>query len=610
MISKSTPTANIARRAGPPSWTLCVISSLMPLAFIAEAQDLSRVLPEPVPALVEPIAKPAPDTQAQLSLSESELAQLPARPGEAVILPELKGVRIVGDDSRLLPGIATLPEPVVVEEVLTLDNEIGKTIPLPFIGKPASQESIERLRVALKIALSMGGRSFSVVYIPPQDVTSGYLQIVVVESTIGQIRVEGNEHFSDTSYLSRLTQKEGEPVDPEALKVAVDRINQNSFRNAATRVEKGSEPGTTDIVIQARDRYPLRFFAGYNNTGTQTTKEDRLTAGVNWGNAFGLGHLWTLQVTSDVRAKHSKSISTNYTADLPHNHSVTVFGAYSETLGDVGPTLNQEGSSYQIGINYDIPFRKIGPNYSHRLQLGLDFKSSDNNLDFILPPFVLPISNNLTHIVQGRVEYRGTLPDELGTTAFGAKLTVAPGELSSRNDDAAFALSRSGATADYAYVQFDVSRNTKLPNLLPGWNWLVRGEAQFASQNLLGSEQFSAGGMGTVRGYEESEVVGDNALFFSQELSLPEMRPSRKIFKSDHPESLRPYLFHDYARTWNTDKLPGEQAFNLHSVGLGLRYQYAQYANLQFAYGWQLKDSGSSDTGDNRRAHISFQISY
>ncbi len=533
-----------------------------------------------------------------------------ARPSETVILPALRGVRLVADPAQVGVDDPGGDVGIQLDGVTLLSEADLSGVAEAVLGQPASRESMERLRVIVRGMLTLQGHPFSVVYAPPQDVTDGVVSYVVMESSLGQVRVEGNRHFPEASYLSRLDLPPGAGVDAAALRAGVDRLNRNSFRNVATRVEAGAEPGTTDVIIQVQDRFPWRVFGGYNNTGTQTTTEDRLSAGVTWGNVLGLGYVGTLQWSSDLEAEHSRSLSGNLTADLPGNRSLTVFGSYSEIESVPNGGFSQEGLSWQAGITLDQPLPDLGSRYTHGLQFGADFKVSDNNLEFALPPFVIPISDNLTHVSQVRAEYRGTLSDDWGATSWGLKLTASPGGLTDRNRDAAFDGSRAGATARYAYASVDVFRETSLAAFLPGASWTMRGEFQVATNNLLGSEQYSAGGSGSVRGYEQGEVVGDNGLFFSQELRLPTLHPARVLLKADLRDALTPYLFHDYARVWNVDRLPGERAFNLHSVGVGLTYQFTGHANLRAAYGWQLRDSGSSDTGDNTRLHLAANVSF
>jgi hemolysin activation/secretion protein len=548
------------------------------------------------------------DLSAQAA-STADVAAMAAQPGEDIILPALKGLRIVSDPS-LLERAYSPDGNIEILGVPSLQNEDTASLIGLFIDQPVSRESMERLQVALRLLLAQHGRAFSLVYTPPQDITDGRVQVVVQESVVGDVRVEGARYFGTERYLRRLGQIPDTPVDGRALSAGVDRINQNAFRNAATRVEAGAQPGTTDIILQVNERFPWRVFGGYSNTGTPTTKEDRLNAGVSWGNAFGLGHQMTVQWSSDPDAKYSRSISANYTSDLPLGQSITLFGAYSEIESVPRGGLSQAGTNWQLGFNYELPLPDIGHRYSHRLQLGADFKSSDNNIEFALPPFIIPISDNLTHILQARVAYKGRLTDRLGATSGGIKFVASPGGLTSENKDAAFRGSRAMARASYLYGSVDVLRETNLDAVLPGWRSMLRAEFQTSSGNLLGSEQFSAGGIGSVRGYEQGEVVGDNALFFSAELVAPSLQAARRLFGTTTQDALTSYVFYDYARVWNVDKLSGERPFNLSSVGIGLRYQLTEHGSLQAAYGWQLRDSGSRETDRNAHLHLSASMSF
>lgn len=535
---------------------------------------------------------------------------LTARESEAIILPHLNGVRLVADANRIASAETVPPVGVSLDGIRGVSDADLAGVAEVFLGQPASRESLDRLRVLVRSIFTLQGRPFTEVYAPPQDITAGVVQFVVIESALGQVRVEGNQHFAAEAFQSRLALPEDGRIDAAALRTSVDRINRNSFRQAATRVEAGAEPGTTDVVIQVNDRRPWRVFGGYSNAGTKTTTEDRLSGGVTWGDAFGLGHVASVQWNSDLEAKHSRSVSANYAADLPGNLFLSAFGAYSEIESVPRGALSQAGRSWQAGLNLELPLRAPGPRYTHHLQFGADFKVSNNNLEFALPPFVIPISDNLTHIAQGRVSYRGTLTDAWGATSWGGKLTFSPGGLSAENNDAAFNGSRAMARAAYAYASVDVFRETRLAAALAGWRWTVRGEVQLSTHNLLGSEQFSAGGSGSVRGYDQGEVVGDNALFFSQELIAPAVPGLRRLTGVDLRDSLQVFGFHDYARVWNVDKLPGEQAFALHSIGVGTRYQIGAHGQVQAVYGWQLRDSGSSDSGRNARLHFSASVSF
>jgi hemolysin activation/secretion protein len=599
---------NAVRSNSPDQRVSARVQLLLPLlstlgiGLPAAAQDLDSIMPEPVPPQVEADSSALPEPSVSTT-GRLHPQTLGAQPDEQRLLDKLVDVVLLEDESDLNSSASSI-------RANRLDSPELWAITNRFVGLPVSRQSIDRMMMAIRLQLSSEGKPFSLVYTPPQDITDGVIRIVIKPSLTGQIRVEGAHYFSEDSYLSRLRQQSGTEINAQALNEDIERINRNPFRAAAVRVEKGSEPATTDIVLQTRERDPLRVFVGYNNAGSQVTTMDRMTAGVNWGNAFGLGHQASLQWTSDFDAEHSRSISGNYQIDLPWRHYLTLFAAYSRINAITDPLFNQEGKSWQMGLNYEIPLNNIGKDYTQSLILGLDSKASDNTLELSLPPLIIPISDNLTRILQVRARYQGTWTDDISSTRLGAQLTVSPGDAGSDNNDESFQKTRAGATADYVYANLDLSRNTRLAGVFEGWDWMVRGAAQRSSANLLSSEQFSAGGSNSVRGYEESEVVGDNALLFSQELILPSMTPAQQVFSLNRQESLRFYLFQDIARTRSTQPLTGEKAFILHSMGTGLRYQLFPNLNAQISYGWQLRNSGSNDSGDHGRLHVSIQASY
>src|SRR5690606_5188360 len=139
--------------------------------------------------------------------------------------------------------------------------------------------------------------------------------LVVVESVVGKVRVEGNRWFSDQSYLSRIDQTPDEPVNARAFNDGAERINANPFRRATVEVAAGAKPGTSDVIVRTRETRPLRVFASADNSGTATTKEERFTAGFDWGNVWGLGHVLSAQWNSSWDFDTLRSVSGSYVVD-------------------------------------------------------------------------------------------------------------------------------------------------------------------------------------------------------------------------------------------------------------------------------------------------------
>ena len=117
---------------------------------------------------------------------------------------------------------------------------------------------------------------------------------------------------------------------------------------------------------------------------------------------------------------------------------------------------------------------------------------------------------------------------------------------------------------------------------------LVRGNVQFA-EALLSSEQFSVGGLGSVRGYRQDQVLTDNGLFISAEVRLP-------IFQIAEGEGVFKLIpFFDYGRGWNSAGRANPDSNNLASLGIGLQWQQGDNFSARFDWGIPLIDVDSRD---------------
>jgi hemolysin activation/secretion protein len=128
---------------------------------------------------------------------------------------------------------------------------------------------------------------------------------------------------------------------------------------------------------------------------------------------------------------------------------------------------------------------------------------------------------------------------------------------------------------------------------------LLRGATQYTRDRLLPLEQFSIGGVGTVRGYRENAVLRDRAYVASAEFHYP------LWLGGDDNRSLTLISFTDFGRGWNQD----ETQQTLSSVGLGMSWRYFGIsADLYLAH---KMSSLPVETSGNLQDHgIHFQIGY
>jgi len=118
---------------------------------------------------------------------------------------------------------------------------------------------------------------------------------------------------------------------------------------------------------------------------------------------------------------------------------------------------------------------------------------------------------------------------------------------------------------------------------------------QYSSTNLLASEQLGFGGYGSVRGYPERILRGDNGVVFNLELFSPEYHPASSYFKWGwlNNDTLRFLVFFDYAHGEPHEESvtdPLDDPSDLMSVGVGLRYELDDALRWRLDYGFRLED--------------------
>ncbi len=550
------------------------------------AQDAQRYAPKQPPEEQTPPRLPTLQRQPQTS-------------SDQVLQDQLKGLRFVDDFNKFdetgsdLPGVSfdgtLLNEPAFVQSMQAR------------LGKPLTMNVLNAITSQVVDYYRRHDRPVVDAIVPKQDVTAGVVQVVVLEGKVGDVQVEGNRYFSAQRIAGAIRAKSGDTISQRALLGDLDWANNNPFRRVDLIFQRGANLGDTDLLLHVQDRYPLRPYLGYENTGTDTTGQDRLFAGLNWGDAFGLDHRLDYQFTSAPDHNDFTSHWLSYAMPLPWRHTLTFFGNYTETQSRLAGLFDLGGRSWQLSARYEIPLAPQGPLHQSLL-LGFDFKQSNNNLEF----GGTQVFANDTDIAQWSLGYRGEAKDDFGLTRGSVTLVFSPGDVTDNNTDTAFDAARSGAEASYAYLHAQLERNTNLP-----WQFTLanRLEAQWAGDQLLGSEQIGFGGMYSIRGYDERIVNGDDGIILCNDLLTPPLRVA-ELIGFDVPDELRFLAFYDFGYAHSRGgELGSDHAATFSSLGLGLRYQLAPYISLRYDYGWRLHEVGDNDTSGGRH-HLSVVASW
>lgn len=563
--------------------------ALLPAPLVA--QDLRHIEPEQVQPLASPAQAARVATPAPQSIS-------------GPILPNLNGLVFFAEPGQLNVALGPGHSGLDASRVAFLDNEAFARHMNTWWSRPLSERSVQSLLAAVSAYYAEHDRPFVSVTAPNQDLSSGVLRVLVVEGQLSEVRVQGNQWFDEDYYRRNLGLTMDRPIQMSQLQAGLDWISKsNPFHSATVLAMPGETFGSTAMELRVSERKPLRLYSGVSNTGTDTTDLERVVFGANWGRAFGTHHQLNAQLSASPDFHKSVGVSGNYRIPLQAwRHVIELSAAWSRINADVPQHFDSRGESWQILAGYELPL-SLSDASSQLLRIGIDFKRSDNNLEF----GGMPVTDNVTDVVQLALDWRRDGVDAWGQTSLNARLVYSPGDISGRNDDEAFHDSRWGAAADYYYARLDLQRHTPLP---ARFAWNLSASWQQSSDNLLGSEQLGLSGSGAVRGFRENAFYADEGLLLRNELLLPPLSALQAGWHNGSSEDhLRFHVFYDYGRGNSVERLPGELShLSIDGVGLGARYYLGRNLSATLEYAWQHRDIPGQSR--DQQAHFNLMVSF
>jgi hemolysin activation/secretion protein len=555
------------------------------------AQDFAHIAPK----------QPAKEGVGRV-VNENESKPLTGSGGE-VLVSELKGVRLLSSPKEVRSGGYHGPPGVDPGDVTLAQGPDFPAAVQPYLGQPVTLNSLSELTRSIVAYYRDHDRPVVNVYVPQQAITSGYIQVVVLESRVEKVDATGAKWFSNDMLKHEVSLRPGDPISGNRIRSDIAWINRNPFLQSDMLMAPGDTPGTTDLLLRTQDRFPLRVYAGYEDSGNRYTNNNRLLTGVNYGNLFGLGQQFSFQYTQAPTKNQFEAESATYVIPLPWKHLLTIFGSYAATDATLDSGFNSGGVNWQISGRYEIPLPSTA-HFTESVTGGYDFKRNNNSLLF----GVASVSNTTADIDQFVLSYQAAYQDDYGTTSASATGFYSPGGFSAYNDDLDFSGQRLDAPSSYTYGQFTLDRVTRLPG---DFSWVINGLLQESNANLLPSEQLGLGGYATVPGYEEREVNGDDGFLISNQFLTPPVSIGQAFGWTALKDQLQFLAFVDYGGTNLHTVTPADvnPNTNLLGVGPGLRYVIDPYLSLRFDYGFQLLNTGFG-TGEHSRGHVGLVISY
>ncbi len=541
------------------------------------AQDYTRIAPR------EPSAAKSPAIEPPVSASESGPSSPAENGANRVLLESLKGLEFVPKlDASAKAGLPPNAESPIVASGLPLlaDPAFGRQVK-PFLGRPLTLADLHKITQLVTNWYRAHGRPFASVTVPPQNISTGVVQVVVTEYRVDRVTVKGNRWFSSNLLRAESGLVPGQTLTLPDVQQDLNWLNANPFRTVTTVFQPGAQPGATNVVLETQDQLPVRVYSSFDNAGVPSLGLGEWSMGATWGDAFGLDQQLSYQFTRSVSGRYDAH-ALSWTAPLPWRDKVLVFGSYEQETPNVGTDFGQNGYSGQLSFRYVHSLPGLA-RFTEDMQIGYDFKTTNNDLEF----GGLRVFANRIAVDQFPLIYEAAFTDPYGQTDFQNQLVISPGGLTGGNNTAAFQVALPGSRADYLYDHIGLTRVTRLPRR---FSLVSRALGQVSDRNLMYSEELGLGGPESVRGYYTDTALGAEGVLVSQEIRAPSVSLSHLIDHSSRAvDQVQPGLFWDYGQVSDVEPVPSQvNETDLSSIGLDLHLAAGRYLNVSFDLGWQL----------------------
>ncbi len=348
-------------------------------------------------------------------------------------------------------------------------------------------------------------------YLPAQDLTSGTLQIQVIEGhTEG---LDGADVLSPNELRMLVPLKAGQPFNIRNLEQAVDQLGRLPSRQVQFDLQPGETAGGSRIVARGERSKPWRAGLSRHNDGQRSTGEQQWSSWLSWDSPLGLADQLNIRGSKDAvsdRYRHSASHGLNYqlpygwwTFNYHYNHSY-----YRTRTQGHGFAFVLDGVSTTQALNAERVIHRDGVSKT-AIGLGISQLRSRNYLD----NYLLDVSS------QRLTEYQ--LGFNHGRRVGSAFVNVDLGwQRGSGALDAQRKGSPKGGQPVARYNKYTLTASYLQPFQLAGERFSFDSlfSAQRSEDVLYSPQRFSLGGLYSIRGYKDQSLTGDSGYYWRNQL--------------------------------------------------------------------------------------------
>jgi hemolysin activation/secretion protein len=177
----------------------------------------------------------------------------------------------------------------------------------PYIGQCLGVAQLNELLKVITDYYIAKGRVTSRAYLPQQDLSSGHLQVLVVEGKLEALKAAKGSSVTERELAMAFPGKVGEALNLREVEQLVDQLSRLPSRQAQMELTPGSEVGGSDVVVKNQPQKPWRASLSRNNDGQKSTGEQQWGAGLEWDSPLGLADQLILRGGHDAVSDHQKT---------------------------------------------------------------------------------------------------------------------------------------------------------------------------------------------------------------------------------------------------------------------------------------------------------------
>jgi len=452
----------------------------------------------------------------------------------------------------------------------SLDYDDLNKIIKPYKNRCLGKGGVNQLMEKLTATYIDNGYITSRVYIPPQDLSKGILELIVVEGIVEGLAINDNDAEDRRKLWWAMPEQMGEHLTLQKIEQGIDQLNSVQSANATMKLWPGNVPGGSFITIINEPDDEFRGRLTLNNEGQDSTGRRKLTFGLEGDNLLDVNDAWGLTY---IGSKDTNAISFN--VGVPYRYwNFSLSHSYSEYLNILPGNTDLFGQSNTSTLSSQYLVWRTG-----KLKLkwnnNLTVRRSQRSIlgEKLTPQKQVPIR---TAINLSENRQWGFYSLEVGLTQ-GTKLLAASKRPSSANrySPKAEFLKTDGRFTLVSPISRIMSYQTSL-----AW--------QYTGDVLYSSEQMHAGDKNTVRGFRNSVLSGEKGVNWRNDFNF--LMPSiyQHVLSGVSPAWTRHvsfYSFIDFAMIQAQYQQHSQRAFGFGS-GFRVNLVHSKYRNTSMDFGW------------------------